>query len=129
MGLFSKMKDAQAQAKEAMGNMGGVSGLAGTMKPGNMNDALQYRELSSKLKASGVEAPAVINSITPGSKELGGSVSTTFEVTIKPADGDAYPATIKQSMLESALNDMSTGEAITVRYDPDDRTSALIYGW
>jgi len=144
MGFLDRAKDAQRQAKEAMaaaGGGGGFAGLAEGMKgmgasgsmmgaPVNVDEQLRYREKAQKLKASGVEAPAVINTITPGETEpLSGSISTLFEVTIKPADGEAYQATIKQSMLAAALDDLSTGDAITVRYDPDDRTSALIYGW
>jgi hypothetical protein len=31
-------------------------------------------------------------------------------------------------MLPAWLDTLSAGEAVTVKYDPDNRTSALIYG-
>jgi hypothetical protein len=132
MGLFSKAKEAQQQARDAMAGAGGMSGLAGAVKgmgPADMDEKLRYRDKAQKLKASGVEAPGVINTLTPGEKEFGGSISTVFDVTIAPADGAPYAATIKQAMLESALADLHSGDAITVRYDPDEPTSALIYSW
>jgi hypothetical protein len=133
MGFFGRAKDAQKQLKDAIAAAGGVSAPAAGVKAGasgaNVEEMLRYRELGQKLAASGIEAPAVINTITPGEEQMGGSVSTVFEVTIAPADGDPYAATITQSFLQTALNDLSVGEAITVRYDPDDRASALIYSW
>jgi hypothetical protein len=110
--------------------MSAATAGAKTGAPGaNMDEMLRYRERGQKLAASGVEAPAVINTITPGEEQMGGSVSTIVEVTIAPADGEPYKATITQSFLQAALNDLSVGDAITVRYDPDDRASALIYSW
>jgi len=134
MGFLSKAREAQQQAKDAMagvGSMGGLpANLQGMTAPTNMDEQLRHREKVQKLKASGIEAPAVINTITAGDAEpLSGSITTVFEVTIKPPDGDAYGATIKQSMLPAALEGLAAGDAIGVRYDPDDRTSALIYTW
>jgi hypothetical protein len=90
---------------------------------------LRYAELTRKLTASGSEAPAVIRAIRPGQAEpVTGALAAEFEVMIKPPDGEAFAATIKQPMAPAALEAMSAGEAVTVRYDPADPTSALIYG-
>ena len=37
--------------------------------------------------------------------------------------------TISQSMLPAQLEEIGEGAPITVKYDPDSPTSALIYGW
>lgn len=137
MGLFGKAKEAQQQARDAMANAGGAGGLGGLADsvknmaaPGDMDEQIRYRDKAQKLKNAGIEAPAVIDTIAPGeAAPMSGSIDTVFAITINPPDGDAYATTVKQAMLPSALEEMSTGNAITVRFDPDDRSSALIYGW
>ncbi len=141
MGMFDRVKDAKQQAKDALAGVGtmpaGVpagmpAGVTPEMMAGlptNMDEQLRHRELTQKLKASGVEAPAVINAIRRGSTDpLSGSISTELDISIKPVDGAPYPATVKQSMLPAWLDTLSEGEAVTVKYDPDSPTSALIYG-
>jgi hypothetical protein len=124
MGMFDKMKDAQAQAAQAMGagtQMGSAGGMAGQAA---------YAQMAQKLAQSGVEAPGVVHSVTPtGSTDIGGGQETRFEVSIKPGDGEPFQTTITQSMLPAQLEGISEGSAITVKYDPDSPTSALIYGW
>jgi hypothetical protein len=73
----------------------------------------------------------VVHSITPtGNTDMGGGQETKFDVSIKPADGgDPFQTTITQSMLPAQLEGISGGSAITVKYDADSPTSALIYGW
>lgn len=110
-------------------NLAGV-GAQGATPPANLDEMLRYRDLVAKLKAVGIEAPGVVNGITPGDPDpLSGSIKTVFAVTILPADGAAYPATITQSMLQAQLDDLSVGDAIGVRYDPDEPTAAIIYSW
>jgi len=127
LGLFKSMKDAQAQAQEAMANQGGTSGMAGA---GDMGAQAAYAQLAQKLHASGVEAPGVVHSIRPsGQTDISGAQQVDFDVSIRPADGDPYQTTISQSMLPAQLEGIGDGAAITVKYDPDSPTSALIYGW
>ena len=128
MGLFSRMKDAQAQAQGAMANMpsGGMAGMGG----GDMGGQAAYAQLAQKLHQSGVEAPGVIHSIRPsGKKEFGGGEKVDFEVSIRPATGDPYQTTISQSMLPAQMDGLAEGKPITVKYDPDAPQMALIYGW
>ncbi len=131
MGLFKKVQDVQHRIGDAMPNPGqAVAAIGARTAPPDLAEKLRYAQLGQKLMASGIDAAAVINTITPsGDETLGGTVDTVFEVTIKPSDGDAYAATIRQPMLPAALDGFSSGDAISVRYDPDDRTAALIYHW
>ena len=134
MGMFDKIK----QAKEAMattmagGVPAGVPGAGpGTVAgmPTDMEEKLRYRDLAQKLKNSGVEAQAVVKDIRPGARDdFGDGVKTQVDVMIQPSDGDAYAATVTQSLLPAMLDAISVGQVITVRYDPDKRTDALIYG-
>lgn len=130
MGLFKNMKDMQSQAQEAMGNQGGQAGMAGMGGMGDMGAQAAYAQLAQKLHASGVEAPGVVHAIRPtGQTDVGGGQQVEFDVSIRPADGDPYQTTISQSMLPAQLEGIAEGAAITVKYDPDSPTSALIYGW
>jgi len=144
MGMFDKVKEAQVKAKEALASVGdiqkGMGGIGGAGVPGgmptgmpagmpNMDEQLRYRELTQKLKASGVEAPAVITALRRGEADpMSGSIKTEVDVTIKPPNGEPYPATVKQSMLPAWLDTLSEGDAVSVKFDPDSPTSALIYG-
>ena len=89
-----------------------------------------YAQMAQKLHASGVEAPGVVHDIRQtGNTDIGGGQEVEFDVSIKPASGDPYQTTIKQSMLPAQMEGISEGQSITVKYDPDSPTSALIYGW
>ena len=133
MGMLDRMKQ---QAKDAMAGVSTIPGMptgmpAGvpTGMPTDMDEQLRYRDLAAKLKASGVEAPAVINAIRRGEVEpFSGSIKTELDLTIKPPTGSPYAATVKQAMLPAWLDTLSAGEAVTVKFDPDSPTSALVYG-
>ncbi|HEX8104478.1 MAG TPA: DUF3592 domain-containing protein [Solirubrobacteraceae bacterium] len=128
MGLFSKMKDAQAQAKSAMANMPSAGSMAGM--GGDMSGQAAYAQLAQKLHHSGVEAPGVIHSIRPtGKQEFGGGEKIDVDVSIRPATGEPYQTTISQSMLPAQMEGLAEGAPITVKYDPDAPQMALIYGW
>jgi len=131
LGLFKNMKDMQGQAQEAMAVQGGMGpGMGGMPGMGDMGAQAAYAQLAQKLQASGVEAPGVVHSIRPsGQTDISGGQQVEFDVSIRPSAGEPYQTTISQSMLPAQLEGISEGAAITVRYDPDSPTSALIYGW
>lgn len=128
MGFLKGMKDMTSQAQEAMAQAQTQAPPAGM--GGDMSGQAAYAQLAQKLHASGVEAPGVIHAIRPtGQTDLGGGQQVEFDVSIKPAAGDPFQTTISQSMLPAQMEDLSEGKAITVKYDADSPTSALIYGW
>jgi hypothetical protein len=128
MGLFDKMKSAQQQASGAISNAGGMKGMMGGM--GNMGDQAAYAQLAQKLKASGVEAPGTVVAMRDtGERDMGGGQKTEVDVTISPTGGSPYNTTVKQSFLPAQLEGLSEGHSITVKYDPDNPSAALIYGW
>lgn len=133
MGLFDRMKDAQAQAQEAMANAGGMGGGMGSMPGmGGMDMAAQAAEAQKmqKIATAGIEAPGVIHAIRPsGQVEISGGQRVEFDVSIRPNGGEPYQTTITQSMLPAQMEGLSEGQSITVKYDPDAPAMALIYGW
>jgi hypothetical protein len=128
MGLFDRMKDAQQQAQDAM-QQAGAAGAAGA--PGaDMTGMAEYQQRAQKLHAAGVEAPGTVNAINhTGQTDVGGGQWIEFSVTISPSGGEPYQTTIGQSMLPAQLEGIAEGAAITVKYDPDNPSQALIYGW
>jgi hypothetical protein len=129
MGLFDPIKDAQQQAQDAQQQAAGMGGTGGAMG-GDMTGMVEYQQRAQKLHAAGVEAPGTVNAIRPtGQTDMGGGQMIEFDVTITPAGGDAYQTTISQSMLAAQLEGINEGGAITVKYDPDNPSQALIYGW
>jgi hypothetical protein len=129
MGLFDRIKDAQSQAQDAMQQSGGA-GTAAAGMPGDMTGMVEYQQRAQKLHASGVEAPATVDSINQtGQTDVGGGQMVEFGVTITPAGGQPYQTTIGQSMLPAQLEGIAQGATVTVKYDPDNPSKALIYGW
>ena len=132
MGLFKNMKDMQAQAQQAQqqGMGGAPGGMQDAMGGAAMGDQVAYAQLAMKLQNSGVEAPGVIHSIRPtGNTDVGGGQWTDFDVSIRPPSGEPFQTTIKQSMLPAQLEEISEGGSITVKFDPDSPTSAMMFGW
>jgi hypothetical protein len=60
---------------------------------------------------------------------IGGTPLVELDVSIKPVDGEPYQTTIRQALAHDQMTQLTEGKAITVRYDPDSPTSALVYGW
>ena len=123
MGLFDKAKNAAEQAKDAMTQQtAGVStGMPSGMQAPDMGEAMKYRDLTQKLKTSGVEAPAEIKAIRRGEAEMGGGIKAEVDVSITPAEGAPYDATIKQSILPSWLDTLDAGSKVSIKYDPEAR--------
>ncbi len=137
MGLFDRMKDAQQQAQQAMAAAGappqvpgGMPGMDMSTMGGDMAAQAAYAQKAQKLHNQGIEAPGQVHAIrTTGVTDPGGGQETDFDVTITPAGGEPYQTTIRQFMLPAMLEGISEGAAITVKYDADDPSQALIYGW
>jgi hypothetical protein len=128
MGMF---KDAKQSAQNAM-QMG-----AGAQMPPGMPDMANmsmpdpaYVAKVNKIGQSGVEAPGDLKAIRPmGSPDMSGAILHEFDVTVRPASGEPYDTTIQQSMLPMQMEGLSEGKAITVKYDPDKPTDALLHSW
>ena len=46
-----------------------------------------------------------------GETDMGGGQMTEFDVSIKPAEGEPFQTTVKQSMLPAMLEEISEGQA------------------
>jgi hypothetical protein len=127
VGFLKNMKDAQQQAQDAMQQ---GQGMGQQMGGGDMAAQAAESAKMQKIAQAGVEAPGVIHTIRPsGQTDLSGGQRVDFDVSIRPASGDPYQTTINQAILPAQMEGLSEGQAITVRYDPDAPTSAIIYSW
>lgn len=139
MGLFGKIKDAQKQAQDAMANMpsGAGSMSAGGMSAGmpgmggqDMTAMAAMAAKMQKISAAGVEAPGVVKSITAtGTPDMSGGTMHAVGVTIAPDGGAPYDAVVEQSLLPAQLETLSVGAMVTVKFDPDMPTSAVLWSW
>ncbi len=134
MGLFDRVKDAKQQAQDAMAAAGAqqqqATGMSQPGMPTDMAAQAAYAQKAQKLHAKGVEAPGTIHAIRPtGQTDMSGGQDTDFDVTITPAGGQPYQTTIRQAMLPAQMEGLAEGKQVTVKYDPDDPSQALIYGW
>ena len=135
MGLFSKAKDAQKHAQEAMAGFGGAQaggGMAGMAGMGGVDMAAMAAESQkiNKINQTGIEAPGVIKAIRAvGAPDLSGGTRHHFDVTLLPDGGTPYDTTIEQVMLPVQMESISEGMQITAKYDPDNPSAALLQSW
>ena len=124
MGFLDRMKGAQ----QAMGAAGGLKGVMGSAMPGG--GAAAYAQLAQKLHASGVEASGTVTAVeATGKRDFGGGQEQRVSVTITPNGGEAYDTTITQSFQPTAVSSLTVGSTVSVKYDPDNPSAALIYSW
>jgi len=117
MGFMDKMKQA-AESAQAQTSKIGVGASA---------DQMGLANKAQKLMNSGVETPAHIDSMSPtGNTDKPGGAENVVTATVKPPAGEPYEVTFNQYIYPSAP--FSAGEDVTVRVDPDDPNSVMIWG-
>lgn len=117
MGFMDKIKQA-AESAQAQTSKVGVGASA---------DQMALANRAQKLMKSGVDVPAHIDSMTPtGKTDTPGGAENVIELTVEPADAEAYTVTMNQYIYPSAP--FSAGEDVTVKVDPDDPQAVMIWG-
>jgi hypothetical protein len=104
-----------------------VGTIAGSGDPAHQSS---HAQLMTRLGDAGVPASAVIDALRPtGQPDVRGGQRVLVRVTISPVGGQPYQTTIVQSFLPSQMEDLSPGKTISVKYDPEDPSAALISVW
>lgn len=117
MGFMDKMKKA-AESAQAQTSKVGIGADAGQIDLANR---------AQKLMKVGVDTPARIDSMTPtGKTDTPGGAENVIEITVSPAGGEAYQVTTNQYIYPSAP--FSAGEDVTVKVDPDDPNTVMLWG-
>jgi hypothetical protein len=123
MGLFDKIKGAQEQAAEAMKGMGGSVG-----QMSNPGGVAAERDKIMKIGKTGIETPATIDSMAATGATQGlGDPEYEFQITVNPVGGEPYQVTTRQYLAKQTVDGYKPGPA-TVKVDPDDPQSVLIWG-
>jgi len=117
MGLMDRMKKVGESASAATSKFG-VGADAGQMELANR---------AQKLVKEGVDTPAHIDSMTStGKTDTPGGTENTITLTVSPAGGAPYQATINQYIYPA--NPFAEGDDVTVKVDPADQNSLMIFG-
>lgn len=86
------------------------------------------RDKIMRLNQAGVMTTATLVSIQEQRAAFGGS-EFEFSLTVDPLDGGpTYPATVRQAMADGATRDMTPGSRLSVKVDPEDPQSLLVWG-
>ena len=127
MGFMDRFKEMAGQAQDAAKSAGGS-----VASMGGLGGAASEAEKANRIAQVGVQTPAVLRSITPtGNKDpLSGGEEFALEVEVRPPSGDSYPATFTQQLVVAAIETYQgkVSSEITVRVDPDDPNSMLLWG-
>ena len=117
MGLKDRLKGMTEAASAATSNLG-VGADAGQIALANQ---------AQKLMDEGVDTPAQVDTVVPTGKSTPrGYTEQTVTLTVRPAEGDPYQAEATQYM--DPAKPYSQGDAVTVKVDPTDPSSVMIFG-
>ena len=117
MGFKDRFKGLAESAQAATSNLG-IGADAGQISLANQ---------AQKLMNEGVDTPAQIESFAPTGKSTPtGYTEQTVTLTVKPPSGDSYQAAATQYM--DPKKPFQEGETVTVKVDPSDRNSVMIFG-
>ena len=109
MGLLDKVKGTAKQA----------------MSPGGQ---MAERDKIQRINQSGVGTRATVNSMRETGTQLGGGHQIEFELTVHPASGADYQVSTSQSMHDVTLQGIAEGGDVTVKVDPEDPQSLMVWG-
>jgi hypothetical protein len=110
--------------------MGFMDKLKGTAKQAvNPGGQMKERDKIAKINSSGLDATATVDSMEQVGSQIGGGKQIDFELTVHPPDGGAdYAVATSQSMHEVSLKGVERGATVTVKVDPDNPQSLLVWG-
>jgi hypothetical protein len=128
MGLKDRLKGMTEAASAATSNLTQAASAA-TSNLGVGADAgqIDLANQAQKLMNEGVDTPAEVDSVVPTGKSTPrGYTEQTVTLTVRPTDGDPYEASATQYM--DPAKPYNKGDAVTVKVDPSDRNSVMIFG-
>jgi hypothetical protein len=109
-----------------MGFMDKVKGTAKqAFSPGAMAGE---RDKIARINKDGVQTPATVNSMREVGTQFGGGHQIEFDLTVHPEGGEDYQVHVSQSLHDVTLQGVEDGAKITVKVDPEDPQSLLVWG-
>jgi anti-sigma factor ChrR (cupin superfamily) len=102
----------------------GIAAMAG----GGRQEMMTQAARANRLCQVGVEMPAVLRSFELGQPSpLQGGVPARVELTVEPPGGVPYEVGSDQVMHASMADTLAAGQRVTVKVDPDDPQSVLVW--
>jgi hypothetical protein len=136
--LMREFKNSQNIAKDGKARFESETGLdvksvlkqgKAMSRSGAMDDMAAYAARAARLAQAGVDTPATLVSFQLGEHApMLGGIPADFQVTVQPPSGAPYEVTSNQVLHESMATTLVAGMPVTVRVDPDDPQSLLIWG-
>jgi len=109
--------------------MGFLDKVKGTAKQAVTPGAqMGERDKIMRINESGVEARATVDSMRETGTQLGGGHQIEFELTVHPNAGEDYHVSTEQSLHDVTLQGIVEGGEVTVKIDPEDPQSLLVWG-
>jgi hypothetical protein len=120
MGFMDRVKQA-AEAAQA------VPATPSSVAVGASASQIELANRAQRLMQAGVDTPAHIDAMaSTGNTDAPGGTEHEITLTITPAAGEGYQATINQYVYPSFP--FATGDDVSVKVDPDDAQSVMIFG-
>lgn len=112
-----------------MGFMDKLRGAGSAMGMPTEQDLANVNKVT-RLNQVGVDQPAVVNGMRPtGRTDVGGGQEYQFDVEVRPGAAPPYAASFTQFMHVASMSSwVSEGAAVTVRVDPEDPSSMMLWG-
>jgi len=109
-----------------MGFLDKVKGTARqAVRPG---EQAATRDRVVRINQCGVVTTATIVALTEVGEAFGGR-ELEFSLAVDPPDGGpSYPVTTRQSMVDGQTSGWGPGTRLSVKVDPEDRESLLVWG-
>jgi hypothetical protein len=109
--------------------MGFLGKVKGTAKQAlNPVGQIAERDKIMRINQVGVETPATVSSMSEVGTQLGGGHQIEFDLTVHPQGGEDYQVHLSQSLHDVSLKGLAEGADITVKVDPDNPQSLLVWG-
>jgi hypothetical protein len=96
---------------------------------GGQDQMIAYARRMARLSQSGLETPASIRSVELGQPSpLQGGVPAQLLLTVEPRGAAPYDVTADQVLHESLAGALAADQRITIKVDPDDPQSVMVWG-
>jgi hypothetical protein len=117
---MDKYKDMADQAQQAMQGSAGM---------GDASEMMKMQERYNRLAQNGIERKGkILSRRETGRADVGGSPEYEFKVEVTPDGGEPYEATVLQFVHAQNLEHFPEGKELTVKVDPEDPNSAVLWG-
>jgi len=98
------------------------------MAGGGQEQMQSYSARMARLTQSGVKTPALVRSVLLGEPApLQGGLPVQLELTVEPPGAAAYDLSTEQVLHESVARALGAGRRITVKVDPADGRSVMVW--